>query len=129
MSTRKFITENYFNDDDTWLSSYGMMNDDILDELDGLTDANTRGNAVNVTVSLNSPVLEIEKTADLEHNLSATVNVNCILQENKSTNNANVREPEQSERNNSGPRKLKQNSRNLFHSKKQNKHVTRTLRT
>ena len=60
--------ENYFNDDDTWLSSYGMTNDSILNELDGLTDANTKSNAVNVTVNLNSPVLEIHKTADLEHN-------------------------------------------------------------
>ena len=73
------------------------MNDNNLDELDGLTDANAKSNAVNVKVNLNSPVLEIEKTADLEHNLSATVNINCILQENKSTNNASVRKQEQSE--------------------------------
>ena len=58
-------------------------------------------------MNLNSPVLEIEKTADLEHNLSATVNINCILQQNKSTNSANLRELEQSELNNSGPRKTK----------------------
>ena len=36
------------------------MNDNILDELDGLTDANAKSNAVNVKVNLNSPVLEVE---------------------------------------------------------------------
>ena len=101
MSTRKCFIENDSNDDDTWLSSYGMMNDNILDELDGFTDANAKSNAVNVTVNLNSPVLEIGKTADLEHSLSVTVNINCILLQN----NANVRELKQSERNDSEPRK------------------------
>ena len=52
--TRKFFITNYFNDNYTWFSCYGMMNDNILDELDGLTDANTKSNAVNVTLNLNS---------------------------------------------------------------------------
>ena len=37
--------------------------------------------------------------------MSGTVNINCILQENKPTNNANVRKLGQSERKDSGPRK------------------------
>ena len=78
MSTRKDLMRTTFNnDDDIWLPSYGMMNDNILDELDGLTDANTKSNAVNVTVNLNSPVLEIQKTAQF---FFAIVKINCILQ-------------------------------------------------
>ena len=111
MSASKFFTENYFNDDGTWLSSYGMMHNSNLDELDGLTGANTKSNVINVTVNLNSPVLEIEKIASLEHMLSATMNINCIMQVNKSTHNANVHELEQHEQNDSGPRKLKLNSK------------------
>ena len=79
-----------------------VPDDSILDELNGLTDANTKSSTINVTVNLNCPVLEIEKTADLEHNLSVTVNINCILRENKSTNNADVQELEQHD---SGSRK------------------------